>query len=155
MGDRTFHLVSWKEAAAVACVAQFVGHCPTKWKGAGSIPGQGMCLYYRPGPHVVACKRQLIDVSLLLSPSLPLSLKINKIFFKRRKLWNVTWDHIPYKIQALENERTQIEPLDLGMSQVVHLFWEKIYQMPNITTGQKLQTESVRPGSRIETYKAE
>ena len=43
----------------------------------GSISGQGTCLCCRLGPWLGACKRQPVDVSLL-SPSLPLSLKINK-----------------------------------------------------------------------------
>ena len=50
----------------------------------GSIPSQGMCLDCGPGPQLETCERQLIDVfvahqcfSPSLSPSLPLSLKIN------------------------------------------------------------------------------
>ena len=45
-------------------------------KVAGSIPSQGTCLSWGPGPHLGACERQQIDVSLeyqCFSPSLPLS----------------------------------------------------------------------------------
>ena len=45
----------------------------------GSIPSQGTCLGCRPGPHLGACQRHLINVSFThlcvspsLSPSLPL-----------------------------------------------------------------------------------
>ena len=57
-------------------VAQWVGHLPGNLKVTSSIPGQGTRLGFGPGPHLGVCKRQLIDVSLCLSPSL---LKINKI----------------------------------------------------------------------------
>ena len=53
-----------------------------------SILGQGTCLGCGPGPWLGACERHPICVSLTcfspsLSPSLPLSLKINKIFLKK------------------------------------------------------------------------
>ena len=35
------------------------------WKVTGLIPGQGTCLGCGPGPWVEACKRQLIDVSVI------------------------------------------------------------------------------------------
>ena len=54
---------------------------PANLKVTGSIPRQGTCLGCGPGTLLGACEKQLIDVSLLLSVSLPLSLKINKIFF--------------------------------------------------------------------------
>ena len=73
-------------------MAQTVGCHPTKRKVTGSIPGQGTCLGCGFSPWVRACERQSIDVSLShpcffpsLSPSLPLSLKINKILFKKKK----------------------------------------------------------------------
>ena len=63
----------------LAGVAQLVGYCPTKWKVAGSIPGQHTCLGCIP-PQVGAHARgyQLIflphiDVSLPFSLSSPLS----------------------------------------------------------------------------------
>ena len=59
-------------------VAHWVGCCPTKQKGTSSIPSQGTCLGSRPGPNLRACERQLINVSLSLSPSLLVFLKINK-----------------------------------------------------------------------------
>ena len=56
-----------------------------KLKGCWFESPQGTCLGYMTGPQLGACKRQPIDVSLTqqcftpsLSPSLPLSLKINK-----------------------------------------------------------------------------
>ena len=47
-----------------------------------------------PGPQLGVCKRQPINVSLIsmflsLSPSLPLSLKINKVFKKQTKKSNL------------------------------------------------------------------
>ena len=54
-------------------------------KVAGLIPSQGTCLGCGPGPQVWVYERQPMDVSLTLlcfspslSPSLPLSLKLNK-----------------------------------------------------------------------------
>ena len=51
-----------------------------------------MCLGCRPGPHLGACVRQLIDVSSCTSmflslffPSLPIFLKVNKIFKKDKE----------------------------------------------------------------------
>ena len=54
----------------------------------GSNPSQDTCLGCRPGPQLGACKRQLIDVVFThqcFSPSFPLSLKINKIFFFKKE----------------------------------------------------------------------
>ena len=71
-------------------VAQWIEHQPAKRKVTGSIPSQGTCLGCGPGPQEGVCERQLTAVSLAhrrfslslslfsLSPSLPLSLKINK-----------------------------------------------------------------------------
>ena len=85
-------------------MAQWVGHHPTKRKVAGSIPSEGTCLGCRPGPHLGACERRLVDVALArrrfspsLSPSLLLSLKINfknikKKLFVSKSL--VTWQNI-------------------------------------------------------------
>ena len=77
---------------ALTGVAQWVGHCPANQKVASSITSQGTCLSSRPGPWLEACKRQPINVSLAhiyfspsLSPSFPLSLKINKIFKEKMK----------------------------------------------------------------------
>ena len=42
------------------------------------VPSQGTCLGCGPGPQLGAFRKQPIDVSLLLSPSLSPSLKINK-----------------------------------------------------------------------------
>ena len=66
-------------------VAQLVRCCPTRQKVSSSIPSQATCLGCRPGPQLGACSRQPLDVSLVhwwfspsLSPSCPLSLKMNK-----------------------------------------------------------------------------
>ena len=82
--------------STLAGVAQWIERKPTNQKIAGSIPGQGLCLGCRPGPQLLACKRQLVYVSLThrrFSPfSLaPPSLKINTIFknniTKLKTLW--------------------------------------------------------------------
>ena len=61
----------------LAGVAQWIDHRPMNPKVTGSIPGQGPCLGCGPGPQLVVCKMQLVDVSLSFSLP-PLSLKINK-----------------------------------------------------------------------------
>ena len=59
--------------AALANVAQLVGHHPIKQKVAGSIPGQGKSLGGRPGPRLGTCARSNrlmflshVDISLTL-----------------------------------------------------------------------------------------
>ena len=71
---------------ALTSMAQWVEHCPEKQRVAASTPSRGTCLGCGPGSQLGACERQLINVSLVhrcfflsLSPSLPPSLKINKI----------------------------------------------------------------------------
>ena len=66
-------------------MAQWVGRQPAKLKVAGSIPGQGMCLGYGPGPRWEHGKDNLfmfllhINISLPFFHSLPSSLSlINK-----------------------------------------------------------------------------
>ena len=89
-GTNTRHCRGSKNTLrTLSCVAQLVGPYSTKWKSADSIPGQGT---YLSGSSVLrrgTYKRQPIHVSLShrcfspsFSPSLPLSLKINKIFKK-------------------------------------------------------------------------
>ena len=69
---------------ALTAVAQWVGQRLANQKVTISIPSQAACLGFGPGPHLGARERQPhIDVSLTppclsLSPSFPLSLKINK-----------------------------------------------------------------------------
>ena len=65
---------------ALAGVAQWIGCRPVNQTVAGSIPSQGTCLGCRPCPQEGAHERQPhIGVSLpVFSPSLPISLKINK-----------------------------------------------------------------------------
>ena len=76
-------MVYKSKSFSLASMAQWIECWPTDQKVTGSILGQDTCLDFRPGPQWGVCKSQPhIDVSLSLSPSLPLSLKINKnIFF--------------------------------------------------------------------------
>ena len=74
-----------KRTLTLAGVAQCIECQPANQKAAGSIPSQGICLICRPGPQLRVCERQPFDVFLShgcsspsFSPSLPLSLKINK-----------------------------------------------------------------------------
>ena len=55
-------------------MAQWTEQWPENQKVAGLIPAQGICLGCGPGPRVAGWgqERQPIDVSLSLSPSLPL-----------------------------------------------------------------------------------
>ena len=73
-------------------VAQWIECQPANQKVRHMIPGQGICLGCSPGPGLGVFERQPIHVSLtylcfspFLSPSFPLSLKVNKlnIFFNR------------------------------------------------------------------------
>ena len=66
---------------ALTGVTSWVEHRPANQKVAGLIHSQGTCLGGRPCPQLGVCKRQPIDVSLIirclspsLSPSLPLCL---------------------------------------------------------------------------------
>ena len=75
-------------------MAQWAGHCPANQKVTGFVAHQGTSLGLRPGPRKGVCERQPIDFSLAypyfspsLFPSLPLSLKLNKIFKKYIKLF--------------------------------------------------------------------
>ena len=62
---------------ALAGVAQWIECWPVNHRVTGLIPGQGTCLGCGPGPQWGVHKRQPhIDVSLALSPSLLLCLKI-------------------------------------------------------------------------------
>ena len=65
---------------ALTCVAQWVGCRPVNQKVTCSIPSQDTCLGCGPGPQSRACE----CFSPSFSPSLPLSLKINKIFLKKK-----------------------------------------------------------------------
>ena len=52
---------------ALARVAQWIEHQPANQRVTGSIPSQGTCLAYGPGPQKRVCERQPhIDVSLPL-----------------------------------------------------------------------------------------
>ena len=63
-------------------MAQWVECQPVSQRVAGSIPSQGTCLGCGPGPQVVGMQEATTHwcFSLSLSPSLLLSLKVNKIF---------------------------------------------------------------------------
>ena len=62
-----------------AGVAQWIECRPENQRVISLIPSQGTCLGCMPGPQYVAREGQPhIDVSLPLSLSFPLSLKINK-----------------------------------------------------------------------------
>ena len=103
-------------------MAQWIECQPAKWKAAGSIPHQGTCLGCGPGPRLGVCERQPIDVSLShscfspsLSPSLPLSLKINKTFLKiTYNTYNYTDTHITTTTTTSrlwgETNRTPLSP---------------------------------------------
>ena len=68
---------------ALAGVAQWIECRPANQKVAGLIPCQGTCLGCGPGPQLRLCEKQPRCIShtsmfLSLSPSFPLSLRINK-----------------------------------------------------------------------------
>ena len=75
--------------------------CQTvKQRVTGSIPSQGTCLGCRPGPpgeggHARG-NHTLMFLSLSLSPSLPFSLKINKYFFKIKKIFLICMPGQPH-----------------------------------------------------------
>ena len=70
-----------RQLTALTGMAQWVRHHLINQKVTGLIPSQGACLgCMGQVPGWGMCERQLIDISFPLSPSLPLSLKINKIF---------------------------------------------------------------------------
>ena len=58
---------------ALAGVAQWIEHWPVNQRVTGSVPSQGTCLGYAPGPQCGAHERQPhIDVSLhLFLPPFP------------------------------------------------------------------------------------
>ena len=60
-----------KDLLALAGVAQWIEYWPVNQRVAGSIPSQGTCLGYRPGPQLEVCERQPIDVSFPLILPLP------------------------------------------------------------------------------------
>ena len=76
-----------RKDTALNGVAQLVGHSSTKQKVAIFIPSQGTCLGCRFDPWS-GYLREATDqcFSPSLSPSLPLSLKINNYFLKRKIL---------------------------------------------------------------------
>ena len=66
----------------MAGVAQWIEHWPANQRVTVRFPVRAHAWVCRPSLQWGALERQPhIDVSLSLSPSLPLSLKINKIFF--------------------------------------------------------------------------
>ena len=84
---KNFPSYSFKQyISTLVGVAQWNESWPVDGKVTGLIPSQGTCLGCGPGPQSGACERQPhTDVSLThqcfspsLSPSFPLSLKINQ-----------------------------------------------------------------------------
>ena len=72
-------LLQAAERVSMAGMTQWIDCCSPNPKVTGSIPSQDTCLGYRPGPQLGACQRQPHTVvSLPLSPSLLLCLKVNK-----------------------------------------------------------------------------
>ena len=76
---------SYKDASGTLTgVAHWVGHCSTKQKVTGLIPGQGTCLGRGCSPwlgHVWEAADRYVSLTsmfLSLSPSFPLSLNRNK-----------------------------------------------------------------------------
>ena len=79
-------LIILKTLGALATVAQWIECQPMNQRLADEIPSPGHPPGLRPGPQRGAHERQLhIDISLPLSPSLPLSKNQNKIFKKLLK----------------------------------------------------------------------
>ena len=73
---------------ALAGVAQWIELWPVKQRVAGSISSQGTCLGCRLGPWLCRCISHIsMFVSLSFSIPSSLSLKINKIFFKKVSIW--------------------------------------------------------------------
>ena len=63
-----------RKYVALAGVAQWIEHWPRNQKVTGSIPCQGTCLGWGPGPQLGVCKRQPVEFSLpLFLPSSTLS----------------------------------------------------------------------------------
>ena len=59
---------------ALAGVVQWAKHQPVDWNITGSVPSQGTCLGYGPGPQLGECEKQPVSVTLAhqcFSPSLP------------------------------------------------------------------------------------
>ena len=84
--DHSYCKMNKEMHPALTDVAQCIECRPANRKVTGSIPSEGTCLGYRPGPQLGPCERKPIEVSLAhqcfppcLSPSLPLSLKLNKV----------------------------------------------------------------------------
>ena len=74
-----------RKGDALAGVAQWNERRPWNQRVLSSIPSPGTCLHCGPGSQQRACERQPhMDVSPSLSPSLPLCLKLNKIFKNKR-----------------------------------------------------------------------
>ena len=85
-----------KEHGALAHVAKWTECQPVNRKVTDSFPSQSTNLGCGPDPQLGVCERQLINGSLAhlaqcisssLPPSIPLSLKINKILKKKEWVW--------------------------------------------------------------------
>ena len=69
---------------ALAGVAQWIECQSANQRVASSIPSQGTCMGGRPGPYRRCRRGNYTLLFFPLSLSFPLSLKINKIFKKRK-----------------------------------------------------------------------
>ena len=77
-----------RQSKGLAGVVQWLEHQPANKRVPGSIPSQGTCLGWGPGPQLGACKRQPhIDISLPPCPqSAPSAVDENKST-KTRSAW--------------------------------------------------------------------
>ena len=82
--DLVLMLVIILKNQALAGVAHWIEHWAGNWKVTGSIPSQGTCLGCGAGPQLGRGRgnQSISHMFLSISPSLPLPLKINKIFKK-------------------------------------------------------------------------
>ena len=87
----------------LAGVAQWIECWPANQSVAGSILSHGTYLGCGSGPQLGTWERQPhVDVSLPLSPYLPLSLKINK-YLKKKNLVHVYIRLSLYRLKAVSN----------------------------------------------------
>ena len=88
---------------ALAGVAQWSECWPTNQIVTGSIPIQGTCLGFGPGPQYGVLAQKATThwcFSPFPSPSLPLSLKINKCIFLNNFIFKVPLFHLSHPIKV-------------------------------------------------------
>ena len=95
-----------KEHGALAHVAKWTECRPVNRKVTDSFPSQSTSLGCGPDPQLGVCERQLINGSLAhlaqcisssLPPSIPLSLKINKILKKKKNGYDCAQSNFIYE----------------------------------------------------------